>query len=306
MDIHFQNGLFPAEPASGFRMDGYYVWCGSCIRGDDGKYYLFASRWPKETGFPDGYMHHSEIVIAVTDALDKPFQLEQVLFSGRPGGYWDSQMAHNPQILRIGDEYLLFYIGTEDGTAEKRKIGIAHSRSLTEGWVRPDAPLALPDNANNPAAVITPDGGILLAYRDGELKVSTAYAPSYDQPFFVLKYDIFPLGRIEDMYLFRNGDRYEIIAEDNGGTYTGLIGAGVHFSSADGRLWELCEPMQVYDRTVTYTDGTTLQLQRRERPQLLFDEELVYLFTTAKINGATREAGGITWNMVQKYRGSIV
>ena len=42
----------PVSGDSGFRMDGYYVWCGSMIKGDDGLYYLFAARWPEETTFP--------------------------------------------------------------------------------------------------------------------------------------------------------------------------------------------------------------------------------------------------------------
>ena len=72
--MSFFSKLLPANPHSGFRMEGYHVWCGSPIREKDGRYYLFASRWPKETRFPEGYMHHSEIVLAVTDDLSKPFQ----------------------------------------------------------------------------------------------------------------------------------------------------------------------------------------------------------------------------------------
>ena len=41
---------------------------------------------------------------------------------------------------------------------KKRKIGVAHSKSLKDGWVRPDKPLDLPENANNPAAVVMDDG----------------------------------------------------------------------------------------------------------------------------------------------------
>jgi hypothetical protein len=39
---------------SGFAMDGYFVWCGSCIKVGD-TYHLFSSRWPVETKFPEGY-----------------------------------------------------------------------------------------------------------------------------------------------------------------------------------------------------------------------------------------------------------
>ena len=102
------------------------------------------------------------------------------------------------------------------------------------------------------------------------------------------------------MYLFRNDGRYEIIAEDNEGVYTGKVGAGVHFCSDDAISWRTCEPMQLYTREVLYRDGSVIELQRRERPQLLYDGDDVYLFTTAKINGETRATGGETWNMVAK------
>jgi hypothetical protein len=104
------------------------------------------------------------------------------------------------------------------------------------------------------------------------------------------------------MYLFKNNGRYEIIAEDNQGAYTGSVGAGVHFCSEDCIKWRACEPMQIYTRRVTYTDGMTIELQRRERPQLFCDGDDVYLFTTAKINGDTRATGGETWNMVAKMK----
>ncbi len=303
MNIDFSHGLYPAVVGSGFKMDGYYVWCGSAIKGEDGRYYLFASRWKKETTFPEGYMTNSEIVLASSDSLDKPFEFEKVIFSKRDEEkYWDGGMAHNPQILKSGDEYLLFYIGTVNGSFKKRKIGVAHSKSLKDGWVRPDKPLDLPENANNPAAVVMDDGSVYMAFRDGNLKVSIARANSYDSDFEVIAYDIFPKGKIEDMYMFKNNGRFEIIAEDNQGAYTGLVGAGVHFSSDDAIHWQTCEPMQVYSRTVEYTDKSVLELQRRERPQLLLDGERVFVFTTAKINGETRATGGDTWNMLQEYK----
>jgi hypothetical protein len=48
---------------SGFKMEGYWVWCGSVIRVDS-LYHLFASRWPKTGPFPEGYKTNSEIVRA--------------------------------------------------------------------------------------------------------------------------------------------------------------------------------------------------------------------------------------------------
>jgi hypothetical protein len=47
----FKERLLPAPLDGGFKMDGYWVWCGSVIKGEDGKYHMFASRWPSTTPF---------------------------------------------------------------------------------------------------------------------------------------------------------------------------------------------------------------------------------------------------------------
>ena len=48
---------------SGFKMDGYWVWCGSMIKMGN-TYHMFASCWPKKNKFPDDYYAESEIVRA--------------------------------------------------------------------------------------------------------------------------------------------------------------------------------------------------------------------------------------------------
>src|SRR5205814_477401 len=40
-----------AVVGGGFQMDGYWVWCSSVVKGDDGLYHMFASRWPKRLPF---------------------------------------------------------------------------------------------------------------------------------------------------------------------------------------------------------------------------------------------------------------
>ena len=34
--MNFKDRLLPVRVGSGFRMEGYFIWCGSMIRGDDG------------------------------------------------------------------------------------------------------------------------------------------------------------------------------------------------------------------------------------------------------------------------------
>ena len=287
--------LLPAHPHSGFQMEGYHIWCGSPIQGEDGRFYLFASRWPEETLFPQGYMHHSEIVLAVTDDLSKPFQYEKTIIGKRERTYWDGEMAHNPQILKVNGEYLLFYIGSPDGQMETRAIGMARAASLTGEWHRPDHPIALPPNANNPAVCQGPDGCLYMAFRDGKLRMSVAKAAHPDAPFEVIAFDLFPGIRLEDPFLFYRDGHFEMLAEDNQAVMTGHSRWGAQLCSQDGVHWEKMQPVIAYSHTLSYQDGTQIQALRRERPQLLFDQngKAVALF-----NGVLAE-GKNTWNFVQ-------
>lgn len=296
--MSISNRLRPVKPGSGFSMEGYHIWCGSVLH-EDNHYYLFASRWPEETGFPEGYMTHSEIVLAKTDSLNQPFEFVKVLLPGRGDDHWDGGMTHNPFIMKIDKKYVLFYIGTVNGSSERRAIGYACASRPEGPWTRSEEPLTLPPNANNPALIQRPDGSVLLYFRDGQLHVSVAEAERFEGPYTVLAQDIFPKGPIEDMYVLKTADGYEMIAEDAVGAYTGLNKGGVLFRSRDGIHWDNEHPELAYTFDVDYEDGRRIVLQRRERPMLLSGNEGEYLFTTAKIGGSERLRGGKTWNMVQ-------
>lgn len=297
MDYFYK--LKPAITEAGFKMDGYYVWCGSVIKEKD-TYYLFAARWRKEHSFPNGYMTNSEIVLAKTDSLQKPFKFIKTVIAKRDGGYWDSMMAHNPFITKIGNKYVLYYIGSPDGRFETRTIGYATADSLDGQWQRSDTPIELPPDANNPCVINTQEHGLLLYFRDGNLKVSVAKADRYDGTYTVIRDSLFQKGKIEDMFIYNDGTQYVMIAEDNDGVYTGLHKGGVRFTSANGIDWDDNNAVAAYGFDIDYMDGHKQTLQRRERPMILFDDNKQYLFTTAKSGGADRLIGGDTWNMVQE------
>ncbi|MDG0813971.1 glycoside hydrolase family protein [Cohnella rhizosphaerae] len=85
MAMTFRSRLLPMPKDGGFRMDGYYIWCGSVVKAEDGRYHMFASRWPVETGFPDGYRTHSEIVRAIAEKPEGPYTFVEVVLRGRGG-----------------------------------------------------------------------------------------------------------------------------------------------------------------------------------------------------------------------------
>ena len=300
--FQFKRALLPVTPGSGFSMKGFYIWCSSVIKGENGRFYMFAARWPEESGFPDGYMTHSEIVRASTDALGRPFRFEAAVIGKRSGGYWDSMMAHNPFIIKLNGTYVMFYIGTPDGQYTTRAIGYATADRLDGAWTRSDRPLDLPPNANNPALLAEPDGRILLYFRDGDLKVSVAEARQYSGPYRILKRDILPHAPVEDMFVFKKNGMYVMLAEDTAGGYTGVTKAGACFLSTDGIHWQPDSPALAYGFDIPFSDGSALTLQRRERPAVFEDGGSAWLFTGAKTGGADRLTGGKTWNMVQQLQ----
>jgi len=52
----------------------WYTWCPSVIRGDDGKYHMFHSRWARKTTF-SGWLLLSEVAHAVAVRPEGPYSL---------------------------------------------------------------------------------------------------------------------------------------------------------------------------------------------------------------------------------------
>ena len=81
----FSNLLLPAAKDGGFNMEDYWIWGGSAIKGPDGQYHLFASRWPKQYPFNQGYVYHSQVVHAVSEKPEGPYRFKDVALPRRPG-----------------------------------------------------------------------------------------------------------------------------------------------------------------------------------------------------------------------------
>lgn len=284
-------------------MDGYWVWCGSVIAGDDGRYHMFASRWSRDLPMFQGYILSSEIVRAVSDTPYGPFHfLEKVLPCGNPEA-WGGRMAHNPSIHKYGDTYLLYYIGSTftgpiqsdspsacgalcDKIYSNIRIGLATSHSLDGPWKTMDRPILEPrpgkwdsQIVTNPAPCVRDDGRVVLFYRSNTpqgLRIGVAAADSYEGPYIRLTEE--PILRfeggnfVEDPFVWWEKDHYEMLAKDMLGGITGELNAGAHFRSDDAIHWTLMAPPKAYSRTVTFENGKETQFGHLERPQLLFDK----------------------------------
>lgn len=262
--------LLPSPKDAGFRMEGYLVWGGSIIKVGN-KYHLFASRWPEGTGdersLLRGYREHSEIVRAVADDPIGPYEFQEVVLDGRGGDWWDGKMCHNPKIVRADDTFVLYYIGSAEGSP-LRKVGYAWSKSITGPWQRIDKPLPLGEDHNNPAPFIHEDGQVMLAYRDRELHMHIASAAAWNGEYKLHRENIWPDAKLEDPDLAYRNHRYHMIVEDNVGGLTGRVRHGAHLVSQNGFHWSKHDPVETYGHTIEWTDGTSTHVDRRERPEL--------------------------------------
>ncbi len=331
----FIDRLRPAPVGGGFRMEGYWVWCGSVIRGEDGRYHMFASRWPKRYPFFEGYVFYSEVVRASADRPEGPYRFEGVVLPARGEGFWDGRMTHNPTIHKSGDTFLLYYIGSTysgeaPGEEELRsgkaklgrsydsiRIGLATSRSVLGSWKRPDRPILGPRPGKwdgkivtNPAVCVRRDGSVLLVYRSNTpqgLRLGAARAATFEGPYErVSDEPVLQLeggNFVEDPYIWESGQHFEMIAKDMTGGITGEKHAGIHAMSGDGLSWRLAPEPKAYSRAVRWDDGTLTTQGSLERPQLLFqDGRPAFLFAaTADGPGGFRAASN-TWNLVIPLR----
>lgn len=298
------NRLMPVPKDAGFRVSGYFVWGGSVIFAD-GMYHLFASRWPTwetlgigqenrgHVSLLSGYKNHSEIVRAVADNPLGPYEFAQVVVAGRGGDYWDGQMCHNPKIAKIGDRYVLYYIGRSPRSSA-RKIGYAVAESIEGPWQRREKQIMLTDDANNPAPYIEKDGRVLLAFRDQSLVMHVARADRFDGRYEILAGNIVPGVKLEDPTLFFMDGRYHMVLEDNKGQLTGDERHGAQLVSRSGRTWQPYDPVKVYTHTIQWTDDASTTFDRRERPELVnlnnpperkYDGEPTHLVTGVQIKG---------------------
>ena len=286
-----RSRLQPVGKDSGFHLEGYFVWCGSVVKaGAD--YHMFAARWPVATGFPEGYRRYSEIVRATSTQPEGPYHFQEVVIGKRAAGTWDSGMAHNPAIYRVDGGYVLYYIGSDEGSSY-RQIGIATARAITGPWVRSDQPLDLgiASDANNPAACFEKDGSVKLIWRNRDLRVYVSTAASYRGPYRLANDQVWPQSQLEDFFLFKGPGGYHLICEDGEGRITGHERWGAHLYSKDGVTgWQACSPATAYEHEIAWLEGGSFHPTRRERPWLLVEDGVATWLFTAVYDGQR------TWN----------
>ncbi len=185
-ELDLASRVKPLPAANRFAVDGYFVWCGAPVKGPDGKYHLFYSRWPVSVGFAPGWAIHSEIAYALSDKAEGPYKHVNVALPPRginPATgkkYWDADVTHNANAFFHNGKYCLYYMGNYgDGKdypthRNHQRVGVAIAENPAGPWKRLDQPIVdITDDkksfdslcTTNPAACVRPDGGVLVIYK---------------------------------------------------------------------------------------------------------------------------------------------
>lgn len=330
----FVDNWLPSPKEGSFKMDGFIVWGGSVIKGEDGYYYMFASRWPKtEPGV--SWATNSEIVLAKSNKAEGPYEFQKVVLPPRGKEYWDGMMTHNPTIHYHKGKYLLFYIGLtydfekpEKETTRtmyetvwnRKRVGLAIADSPYGPWIRMDKPLMepRPDKwdavvISNPAVAVHDDGSVLLIYKSApvpyparnqnrKLSFGVARADHYLGPYKRVEEEneiVFNPKNcdVEDPYIWYDGEKYNMLTKTMYADFVGVKGGGIYATSNDGRNWFLSDEPMAYDRNIEFEDGTKALFEKMERPQVLIqDGKITHVFFASKI------LGGDGFNMVRPLK----
>jgi len=303
----FTLDLGKPDLKSKFEDSIWSIWGGSMVKGNDGLYHMFYSRWEKELGW--AWVTDSEIAHAVSSSPFGPFTFKDVALPTRGKEYWDGLCTHNPTVHQFGKKYYLYYMGnTGDSNVpsapgkmalnpihrNNQRIGVAVSDSPNGPWKRFDTPLidVSPDNTaldalmvSNPSITQRPEGGYLMVYKAVGKKrpgiwggpvvhcVATADYPTgpfnkYDKAVFQAKGHDFPA---EDPFIWHQEGKYRAIVKDMHGAFTNSGRALVMFDSKDGFDWKLSNNPLVSTLEINWTNGYKQQVDHLERPQLYIE-----------------------------------
>ncbi len=299
--LFFKDRLQPLSEDNIFKTEGYYNWGASIIKGDNGIYHLFYSRWKKELKFT-AWLTHSEIAHALSDNPAGPWKYKETVLTNHGKGHWDAITAHNPKIKFFEGKYYLYYISTNLGEKEyteedlveiarvgykhpdwailrpNQRTGVAVSSSLSGPWTRMSQPLIEPSGpivtlTVNPAITQGKDGKYYLVVKGdkpNEIRFirdqAMAISDSPTGPFIIQPDPVIDYMDTEDMSIWYDKNRDYFYGIFHAHSFIGMV------SSKDGIEWKKATEYALLPKKIKQTDGSYLIPDRMERP-FIFTED---------------------------------
>jgi hypothetical protein len=316
------SGVLPRDKCNGLQdLTGtqtiaptWLYWDGKILKAKDGKYHLFASRWPQSQGHNGGW-GNSDIVHAVSDSSPiGPYVDKGYAYSNGPDKN-DSHKGHNVSVVQLPDStyamvvseivpFTIFTAKSLDGPW----TNLGHAQINTNG-----VPVTLLGQTNiesNISLMVRPDGTYEIIQRHGVIAISTTGLlgpykvqqptntyPASEQPPSNLA-TIYPTRQkhtSDDPTAPASVENTQVLAEDpliwfSGGMYHVLYDypddrVGYHLTSLDGiHNWTdqgfAFDPRQA-KQLFSYSDGTVEHWFKMERPNIYMENGHIKFFTFA-------------------------
>ena len=300
--------LAPASSESlGLKRDELSSWGGSVLYDEtDGLYHMWAAEMVHSCGIRV-WLTNSQLRHATSpDPLTVPFTPKEV-----PFGIWATEptAARDPTT----GEWGLFFTGSfapnipcTNKTCDKCSHGssindgscpndqhciplpvdiplsswVSYSKSSSGPWSTPQEIPAPNGGDTNLSPLINEDGSLIGMGRPPYMWRATDWKNASTYTFEKAKGDL--VG--EDPFLYRDktGTLHSILHGGGWGKPYGLH----YWSNDDGNTWNSHDAIHCYDSKVTYHNGTSQSISRRERPHLIFSDH-TQNEPIALTNGAT-------------------
>ncbi len=272
-------GVFPRDPQNGLEDTTMKQWCywdGQIIKGPEGKYHMFASRWDQARGHSGWW--GSLAVHAVSDKVTGPYVDKGLCWPENQGG-----KGHNVTALVLPDGRYAVVV------SETRPGDVFVSKSLDGPWEHLGSiKVATNDfsrgaRMSNVSIMPRPDGDFMIVARSGAIWISKngILGPYTVQgPSVYPKVAGLPLRDLEDPVVWFSGGLYHIVV--NGWSDR----KAYHITSLDG-INDWTFRGLAYDPTkdfVRYADGTVNYWEKIERPGVLMENGHVTHFTFAVLD----------------------
>lgn len=269
--------VLPRDVENGIEDRTNKAWCywdGKILKGKDGRYHLYASKWAEAKGHWD--WKNSIAIHAVADKVTGPYIDQGPLFADH------RSRGHNVTALQLPDgRYAVLLSETRPGD-----VYIAdnpHGPWTFQGTIKVDPNGFKADRPSNWTITLRPDGSFLIITRHGLVMLST---DGIMGPYKVQGTSVYPNIRglnnrtAEDPVVWTSGGRFHLVVNwwDDRKAY--------HLTSPDGiRDWKLeglaYDPRREFIR---YTDGTINRWTKLERPNVVLENGEVTHFTFAVID----------------------
>lgn len=249
-------------------------WDGAVLQGADGRWHMFASRWPENLGH--GGWWHSLAVHAVSEDVLGPYQDKGPCWPDDQGG-----KGHNVTALRMPDgRYAITISETRPGEVFASESPDGPWKSLGRITVADDPKW----RASNVTPILRPDGKYMIVQRSGVILLANGIVGPYEiqgpSIYGKIKEMPKPYDKLEDPIAWYSGGQYHIVVN------SWDMRKAFHLTSTDGiDNWTFRG--LAYDPTIDfirYSDGTINRWNKIERPGIIMKDRHVAYFTFAVID----------------------